>query len=64
MQRVEQAAYMTRMIGDAKFQANDGRDPRAGPELSAEAIGCGTALQQSRYVGALLGSQPAGGPGR
>jgi hypothetical protein len=55
---------MTRMIGDATFGADDGRNPCAGPELAAEAIGCGTARQQSRYAGEWRGSQPAGSPRR
>jgi hypothetical protein len=43
---VEQATHMLWMIGNAKFQIDDGGDPTAGPELSAEAIGRGTPMQQ------------------
>jgi hypothetical protein len=35
---VEQAAAMTWVIRNAKFQADDGGDSRAGPKFSAEAI--------------------------
>jgi hypothetical protein len=54
---------MTRVIGDTKFQVDDGGAPRAGPELSAEAIGRGTSLQQLGQAGELLGRQPPRGPG-
>jgi hypothetical protein len=52
---------MTRMVADAQFQADDGGDPPAGPELSTEAIGCGTAMQQPGQTGELLGRQPPRG---
>lgn len=54
---------MTRMIGDAEFQADDGGDARTGPQLSTKAIGCGPALQQRGQAGELVGRQPPRGPG-
>jgi hypothetical protein len=55
---------MPRVIGDAKFQADDGGDPTAGPELSAKAIGGRTSVQQRGQAGKVLGRQPPRGPGR
>jgi hypothetical protein len=54
---------MPRVISDPKCQADDGGDPRAGPELSAEAIGHGPAMQQLGQPGELVGRQPPRGPG-
>jgi hypothetical protein len=53
---------MTRMIGDAKLQADDGGDPRAGPEIAAKAIGGGTSVQEGGQPGEPLGREPAWGP--
>ena len=50
---------MTRMVHDAKFQLNDGRDPPSRPELAAKTIACGTPLQQLGQAGPLLGREPA-----
>jgi hypothetical protein len=54
---------MTRVIGDTKFQTDDGGDPTAGPEFSAKAVGGRTAMQQLGQAGELLGRQPPRGPG-
>jgi hypothetical protein len=59
--RVEPAADMTRMIEEATCQADDGGDPRTGPERSAEAISSGTAMQQLGQTGEVLRSQPPRG---
>ena len=53
---------MTWMIGDTQFQADDGGNPTAGPQLAAEAIGFGAALQQSGELSELLDREPASGP--
>ena len=53
---------MTRVIGDAKFQADDSGDPCTGPELAAEAISSGASLQQRGQAGELPGRQPSRGP--
>jgi hypothetical protein len=50
---------MARMVGDAECELNHGGNPAAGPELSPEAIGFGTAVQQPRQLGQLVGSQSA-----
>jgi hypothetical protein len=54
---------MTRMVGDAEFQADDGRAPGASPELSAEAIGSGTSMQQLGQADELRARQPPRGAG-
>jgi len=59
-----EAADMTGMIGDAKFQANDGGDASTGPQLSTEAIGHGPSMQQLGHAGELVGRQSPRGPGR
>jgi hypothetical protein len=50
------------MRRDAKFHANHGGDPATCPELPSEALRFGTALQQGRQAGELLGGQVAGRP--
>jgi hypothetical protein len=62
MQRVEQAAHMTWVIGDAEFQADDGGDARPGPQLATKAIGDGPSLQQRGQASELVGGQPPRGP--
>jgi hypothetical protein len=54
---------MTRMRGDTKFQADEGRDPAAGPEVPAEAVGGGASMHQCGQAGQWLGRQPPRGPG-
>jgi hypothetical protein len=54
---------MTRMIGDAEFQADDGGDASPGPQLSAKAIGCGPSMQQLGQAAELVGRQSPRGPG-
>jgi hypothetical protein len=51
------------MIGEAKFQAEDGGDARAGPEFSAKAVGGGAPMQQGGQAVQLLGRQPPRSPG-
>ena len=55
---------MARMIGDAKFRSNNGRNPATCPQLPSEAVGLGAVLQSGRQAGELLISQPAAGPRR
>ena len=62
-QRVESATHMARMRGETEFQADDGGDPRAGPELAAAAIGSGTSMQELGQAGELVGRQPPWGAG-
>jgi hypothetical protein len=45
-QRFEHAADMDGMVGDAKLQVNDHRNPAAGPDLPSEAIGFGIPIQE------------------
>ncbi len=54
---------MPRVIGDTTFQADDGRDPTTGPQLSAKAVGGGTLMPQGGQAGQVLGRQPPWGPG-
>jgi hypothetical protein len=53
---------MAWMIGDTKFQADDGGDSTAGPQFSAKAVGGGALMQQGGQAGQLLGRQPPRGP--
>jgi hypothetical protein len=55
---------MTRMIGDAEFQADDGGDASTGPQLSSKAIGSGPSMQQLGQTSELVGRQPPRGPRR
>jgi hypothetical protein len=55
MQRLEYAAHMPWMIGDAKFQADDGGNARTGPQLATKAVGYGPAMQQLGQAGKLGG---------
>ena len=54
---------MPRVRGDTTFQADDGRAPTAGPQLSATAVGGGALRPQGGQAGQLLGRQPPWGPG-
>ena len=54
---------MTRVIGNATFQADGGGDPRASPEPSPEATRSRTPMQQLGQAGELLGRQPPRGAG-
>jgi len=45
------------MIGDTKGALDDGGDPRASPEGTAEAKGLGTLIEQGGQLCALLGAQ-------
>jgi hypothetical protein len=49
------------MIPEATFQADARRYPAVGPELPAEAIGFGAALQTLGQTGELFGRQPVRG---
>jgi hypothetical protein len=54
---------LARMVGHAEGQLDHGGNPAAGPQLSPEAIGFGTAAQQCRQLGQLIGAQPSGHAG-
>jgi hypothetical protein len=54
---------MTRVRGDTKFHADHGRDPTAGPQFAAKAVGRRAAMHQLWQAGQLLGRQPPRGPG-
>jgi hypothetical protein len=53
---------MARMIGDAKFRSNNGRNPATCPQLPPEALGFGAVLKQGRQAGELRIGQPTAGP--
>jgi hypothetical protein len=55
---VEQATYMPRMRGNAKFQADDYSEASGGPDLAPDAIGFGAAGQELGQAGQLCDGQP------
>ena len=52
---------MTRVIRDTKFRADNGRDPTAGPQVSAKAVGGGpraTTLASGQVVRETAAAEP------
>jgi hypothetical protein len=61
---LQDAADMTWMVRDAKYQAKDRRESSAGPYLAAAPIGFGAAPQEVGPLGQLFSGEPPRGSRR